>query len=172
MRLLHPGEYKAMTFDEIMKCRPGASLDRLVAEACGIEYEVNPNPAGIHCWENTGGDVWKCSECLEVFYDDFNDAPVRGCKPSPILFRPSSDWNDAMMAAEKAGVFATGPGDLDSFGFVDRVTDGGPYKWRVCRHRFNVYDSLSITVIATAETGPLAICRAILINSRNKESDS
>jgi hypothetical protein len=170
-QLIHPGEHKTMTHNEIMKCQPGTSLDLLVAEACGIEYARNSNPSGLHDWQDEGVGVSKCLKCWDLYQQGYLDPPppANGCKPSPIMFQPSIDWNDAMTAAERMDLFATGPDEDDSFGFIDRVTDGGPYKWRVCRHRHTAHSDLRVTVIATAETGPLAICRAILLNARHKD---
>lgn len=124
--------------------QPGVELDRLVAEALGMEYMGFCRRGPVYQWPE---------KMHSTFAEDYECG---------VSFRPSIDWNDAMWAAEKAELFATGPNEEDSFGFIDLVTDGGPNKWRVCRHRFNEYESLCIAVIATADTGPLAICIAIL----------
>lgn len=163
MPLLHPDEYKTMTHDEIMKSQPGRSLDNLVAAACGIESETNTNPSGMHEWEEVGGSIYngtyRCAKCLE---HDTNGAygdeplPKDGCKPAPILFRPSTDWNDAMLAAEKSRIFRSYDLSQDKYG-----------KWWI-----HPIDDHGDPLVMMASTGPLAICRAILVHAKHKESES
>lgn len=160
-----------MTPTEIDALEAGPDLDRLVAKACGSEYETNPNPSGLHDWEVVGGNVYgnayRCQhchcDCDDGAYGCGPEPPKDGCKPSPILFRPSTDWNDAMLAAEKVGLFA--PVGDESFGFIDRVTDGGPHQYRFCRHRSDD-NGLYMRVISRHKSGPVAICRAILKASK------
>jgi hypothetical protein len=155
-----------MTYDEIMKCRPGKSMDMLVAEACRIRYERRRNPSGLHQWDEVGSSMYngtyRCAKCLEHETNGaYGDEPLPkdGCKPSPILFQPSIDWNDAMRAAKK---FANGKSyhvDFDLNYGKDKLTG-----WDC------VFDGHSWSLFAA--TGPLAICRAILLNARSKESES
>ena len=86
-------------------------------------------------------------------------------------FRPSTDWNDAMYAAEKFGLFDCWARDC-----VLRSIhgDGEPRLWLVTDKMAYVREiakawGASINApeeycwdISEAETGPLAICRAIL----------
>lgn len=67
-------------------------------------------------------------------------------KPKGILsFQPSSNWNDAMEAAEKVELFRTY--------CLNQSYEGS---WWVHRHDMNKYLS------AFVKSGPVAICRAIL----------
>lgn len=69
--------------------------------------------------------------------------------------KPSTDWADAMFAAEHFGLFDT---ILDGHGYgllLRRSPDG----WQVLHPRF--FDGRG-DVLTMADTGPLAICRAIL----------
>lgn len=80
-------------------------------------------------------------------------------------FRPSTDLNIAFWAAEKAGLFAFGVDEYEGSRFVDRVVDGGVVRWRVCRHIYDLNQhtgELTIGVISSADSIPLAICAAIL----------
>lgn len=58
---------------------PGYELDKAIAEACGIEHELR------------GGEVW---------------INLNGSVGFPFRFEPSADWNDAMFAAKKCGLFS------------------------------------------------------------------
>ena len=102
-----------MTEHEIDNMQPGPELDRLVAEACGIDpYE----------------------------------AKLKG-------FMPSTDWNDAMLAAGKAQLFCL-------MLFLDQDAVGN---WAVCDL------GSDCKRIAHDKSGPLAICRAIL---QSKQDDT
>lgn len=130
-----------MTNDEIDKLEAGVELDRLVAKACAID--VIYTPLAI--------DPFKLSRNL----DDHRE----------VIFSPSRCWNDAMLAAEKCDLFSS-LGD-DFFGFIDRITDGGAYDYRVCCHYHTSGGELRVRVIAKHPSGPVAICRAILKASSN-----
>lgn len=111
-----------MTAEQIDAMEAGPEMDAAVGEACDFE-------SGI-----VNG------ECLRGT-DDF---------PEMVAFRPSTDWNDAMFAAERFGLFDCEVGH-----------EGSLYKnseiWAVDR----VVGAIQV-LVATAPTGPLAICRAIL----------
>lgn len=71
-------------------------------------------------------------------------------------FRPSTDWNDAMYAAERFGLFETKECLLDCCETVWGVTEKPVFaEWWL-----SFGDDLR--QVATAPTGPLAICRALL----------
>lgn len=103
-----------MTTSEIDKLESGVELDRLVAEAIGMET----------------------STAILM--------PLSTSK-----FKPSTDWNDAMEAAEKVRLFYP-----DSFLDFDYA----------CRWRVQELDTCTpeVQVITEHKSGPVAICRAIL----------
>jgi hypothetical protein len=140
-----------MTHAEINALEAGPDLDRLVAEACGIAYETNPNPSGLHDWRSRSLAVQTCSWCNQVFYGDFVGPPIDGCKPSPVLFSPSVDWNDVMFAAEKCGLFD------------DAFLTTFDSQWQVII-QIDGYGSHDVYV--EHPSGPVAICRAILLASK------
>jgi len=123
-----------MTDAEIDALKAGFALDLKVAKACGVECYLS-SPIGRR------GEIGPQSV---VALDENKSA-----KP----FRPSSDWNDAMCAAEKAGLFRGLKYDLcqDSEG-----------DWWV--HEFDDHGN---PLVMMAPTGPLAICRAILKAVKN-----
>lgn len=79
----------------------------------------------------------------------------------PVSFRPSTDWNDAMFAAEKAGllkrgiaIFHHGP----EYSIVDQRNMEIFQVWILDKNTGN--PDLDHTV--SSESGPKAICLAIL----------
>jgi hypothetical protein len=144
-----------MPRSEIETIEAGPELDRLVAEACGIEYERDPNPSGLHEWEDVylrqsgrRGSVSHCLKCHRIYTEGYCEPPPpeTGCKPDPILFRPSTDWNEAMRAAEKVGLLKT---------YQLEQSQNGRYEVREC-------DMHGHVLISEHQSGPVAICRAIL----------
>ena len=115
----------------------GPQLDTAVALALGWRLEEK----GRWWVDDKGeyhGDAWR-----DVSYDN------------PDVFAPSTDWNCAMLAAERAGLLA-----LDSFD-IWHGTPIQPYNdvWR-CWVRDGTFPAPRL--IAFAGTGPLCISRAIL----------
>lgn len=78
-------------------------------------------------------------------------------------FRPSTDWSDAMFAAEKFGLF-------DNYKFSQCLTCSTPHSWTVSTgpHGDTEPAGVASGFFANAETGPLAICRAILKLARDR----
>jgi hypothetical protein len=109
-----------MTNDEIDKLEAGRELDRLVALNCGFT----------------------------LVYDNGYDGEFKAelWPEEPKEFHPSTDWNDAMWAAEKIGLF----GRLGNC--LYQSVDG----WMVLTEN-DADGPLSIH-----DSGPVAICRAIL----------
>lgn len=107
----------------------GYELDKAVAEACGIEhtaYDFRHDASGI---------VW-----VPTIPEDNKTA-----RP----FRPSSDWNDAMFAAEKCGLFKNWlMGQAHP-----AITIGSTWY-------FQDYSERPMGV--ESKSGPVAICLAIL----------
>lgn len=112
-----------MTDAEIDALEAGRELDRLVALECGFT----------------------------LVYDNGYDGEFKAelWPEEPRVFRPSSDWNDAMLAAEKAGLFDEG--------FLEGY-------WSV--KKWDSYDPVAIE-IASHQSGPVAVCRAILKAVKN-----
>lgn len=106
----------------------GPETDRMVADACGITgLHVRVLGVGIHEYRRYTGD---------------------GTDEVP--FRPSTDWNDAMLAAERFGLFC-------DWGFCLLLHDG---QWLVAD--VSVFGKIDYDEGYRHESGPLAICRAIL----------
>ena len=76
-------------------------------------------------------------------------------------FRPSRDWNSAMFAAERFGLFDEAERSLQLW----RVG------WVVCRE---LPEGLRLRdrIVGCANNGPLAICRAILLLNLSRKSAS
>lgn len=72
-------------------------------------------------------------------------------------FSPSTDWADAMFAADKFGLFEPGGGIA-----LAKDGDGESQWWWVFDVANFANDRDDETTIAMADTGPLAISRAIL----------
>lgn len=136
----------------------GPALDRAVAEALGHkvcdkatairltnERELSkPRPVinGVqlpfHPWDSWYAHDWYLEDSLGVFGMD-------------TLPNYSTDWNDAMLAAERVGLF------------MDCYITQGPVQPDWCITRKG-----DVPVFADAETGPLAIARAVV---RLKQTD-
>ena len=124
-----------MTDDEIDALEAGVRLDFKVAKACGVEFYSSTSIG-------RRGEIGPPSV---VVLDENKNA-----KP----FRPSSDWNDAMWAAEKARLFYPD-------GFLDFDHSG---EWRVQELDMCTPEA---RVITSHKCGPVAICRAILKAIKN-----
>ena len=105
----------------------GPETDRLVADAVGLVYVEEFDSAGP----------------VEVYFHDGRRS-----------FRPSLDWSDAMLAAERFGLFH--PEKHDAMLMQD--FSGRNILWSIQQ----VPRSSGWMAVAEAPTGPLAICRAIL----------
>lgn len=107
---------------------------RKVAEACGLEVATSPDfvpEDADECWV----------PCRPSSKNNFSDVRI---------FLPDEDWNDAMLAAEKVGLF---------FGDPDAILLAG------CHPNWLVYwiDAKEPTEHRVEhESGPRAICDAIL----------
>lgn len=121
-----------MAESEIDALEEGFALDIKVAKACGIKCLCS-TPVDRY-YQPTG-------EPTSLVVDDGNGDTRR--------FRPSSDWNDAMMAAEKARLFYPD-------GFLDFDYRG---EWRVQELDMCTPEA---RIITSHDSGPVAICRAIL----------
>ena len=73
---------------------------------------------------------------------------IRSETVGPKPFSPSHNWNDAMLAAERFGLF-----DRPRYCMLAKSAPD----WDVIEHSFG-----ELELVASAPTGPLAICRAIL----------
>jgi hypothetical protein len=119
-----------MTADQIATMEAGPECDRLVAEAIGWtldeEYAPETNGPGLF-WRDADGKEtqWRAHE-----------------------FKPSTDWNHAMFAAERFGLF----GEPHRFGLWK---SGG--NWCVGMDEYPLEPGNT-----EAPSGPLAICCAIL----------
>ena len=101
-------------------------LDKAVAEACGIQW-YNPYDFAPSVW-------------------------IRQSLESGRQFSPSTDWNDAMLAAEKCGLF-----DMSTHTVALDFSRG---KWRVNDGQGGSFSGAEI--YSEHESGPMAICLAIL----------
>lgn len=114
---------------------PGPELDRLVAEACGFKVAIKV----------TGVGKWECR--VEHY-----DGP---------LWAPSTDANDALLAAEKFGLF-----DPQFHGdhryILGRCVAGTRETRRVLWCVQDLDPESDKSFVSTAETAAHAICLAIL----------
>jgi len=77
-----------------VELQAGPGLDRMVAEACGLPYEYDEH-------DRRDYDTNICPRCGRwIPVNDEDEA----CQP----FHPSTDWNDAMLAAERVGLTVNG----------------------------------------------------------------
>lgn len=113
----------------------GPELDRLVAEACGIKHEL--------------------LRMANAFGENEGFVAMVGGR----MFSPSTDWNDAMLAADRIGLF-----DADEYHYLLRNTPNG---WQVLSPDFYL-KPMTTDVLTCEETGPLAICRAIIAAGKVK----
>lgn len=167
-----------MTREQIANIEAGPECDQAVAEACG---GADRQPVGFEDWlrsidktsrawgrlthrEKTivdlrwglsgEGHAYTLEETGRIFrvtrerVRQIENKAIDNLKSSwkKEAFRPSTDWNDAMLAAEKADILQ--------------------YDHILCKDRdewlFRTDDETGSTILASAHTGPLAICRAIL----------
>jgi hypothetical protein len=117
---------KAMTPEELCE------IDRNVAEAISGKIEK-------WFWRFPDSDYIPTVSTAESYNPKFKDEVHEAWKPS-------TDWNDAMFAAEKAGVLR-----------IDNNMLWNPDHWQVGNE-----DHGSWVIVAEDETGPLCICNAIL----------
>lgn len=75
-------------------------------------------------------------------------------------FRPSTDWNDAMFEAERFGMWNTTPSG--GFRHLHKIT------WRDADYHIGEQNYDDCETIASAPSGPLSICRAILKLARKE----
>lgn len=132
-----------MTTDQIDAIEAGPEIDALVCAAAGID----------------GGIVrtlGKPDECLRAT-EDF---------PAMAQFRPSTDWNDAMLAADKFGLFGSEKHRHQLW--QGTGSGGGPDEWFVESFENENGNAGCVRHVS----GPLAICRAILKLSQSGRSAS
>lgn len=110
----------------------GPELDRAVAEACGVMYEYPSHDYSDY-------DTRVCPRCGQL--TPIGEDEV--CYP----FSPSTDWNDAMLAAERTVA-------IDDYCSIQLSQCERGDGW-TCTIQCDA-------TRAFAETGPLAVCRAIL----------
>lgn len=108
----------------------GYELDKAVAEACGIEHTL-VGPIDI------GDDV------------DYLPPTVALNRPWR-AFQPSTDWNDAMLAAKKCGLF-----------YECDLRQSKDACWAIVDR---------IIAIGRHESGPMAVCLAILAFTKAKSN--
>jgi hypothetical protein len=130
---------EGMTDEEIDAMEAGPEIDEATGKACRLEA----------CVLRVRGHADQCLRGTDNF-------------PEMVPFHPSTDWNDAMFAAERFGLFKTRKVDHSEVcGMVWQCND----MWAS-----GVYDcDWGHVVHAEAPTGPLAICRAILKLARKEE---
>lgn len=126
-----------MTTEQIQSLQPGPESDRLVAEACGLKVSV-----------------FDKDEDSEYVVMDSQDNDLFG-----LAFSPSTDWNHAMFAAERFGLFRRwwqNPEPCwEGLRFLTQCD-----RW--CVSEWTSETGIGYKVVAGAKSGPLAICRAIL----------
>lgn len=112
----------------------GPELDKAVADAAGIAVHVRILGVGEH---------------------EYRMGAVVGETDTP--FRPSVDWNDAMLAVDKIKLLTGSFGDAFAIEWRDGEWTAGP------KHH-DYYDGWMWWhgACGNGDTGPLAICRAIL----------
>lgn len=149
-----------LTGEQIDTLSAGQYLDRLVAEACGMRLDHN------------GLIVPQLTDCNEIQFS-----------PQRHSFRPSSDWNDAMLAASHSNLFEleTVPADPNIPGrhsnaqFQAFLTRDCGY-WTVHLYCYfagyatgimnRAIEHQSVRLLAEDKSGPVAVCKAILKNKR------
>ena len=131
---------------------PGPEMNLAVAEAAGMQPRM-----GTKCKSRFGGRSSEdyCDVCLVDTKPDSAPVPaVAGVR----RFYPSTEWNDAMEAAEKVGLFhpSLGCGKLEQ----SMGEDGTEWcmSWFENGKEIEVY----------AESGPVAICKAILASRKGE----
>jgi hypothetical protein len=94
-----------------------------------------------------------CRESATIYFD--HDAQENICLrlPGDVRFRPSTDYNDAMFAAEQFG---------RGFHMSDYGRSHVANPDRQNKFVVEIVSESGVTYTAFAPTGPLAICRAIL----------
>lgn len=136
-----------MTAKQINAMDAGPDMDRLVAEAIGIPVQL-------------------------INTDGADNEPVRADTTDELCglaFRPSSDWNDAMLAAEKFGLFRRWWRHPEPFWQGLRFLTQCDH-W--CVSEWTDETGIGYKVVASGKTGPLAICRAILANAHTNQCPS
>ena len=128
--------------------QPGYELDKAVAEAID------------HVWEET-------TDCFITGVEYDHEAAIMKCRPSHWNFHPSTDWDDAMLAAEKCGLFGDMEGQCQ-LSTTERIAN--PRRWTVSQ--WTVYEQESYEGagdekvgcpdIVEHESGPVAVSLAIL----------
>lgn len=102
---------------------------------------------------------WSVAAIYEVWGSAIPDNPLEPCfivlhDLERREFSPSTDWNDAMFAAEQFGLLTIHSACIGTWGFDYFGAQRGDYR---------VFQPGDFGInISTAQTGPLAICRAIL----------
>ena len=154
-----------LTDEQINALESGPEMDRLVAEACGetVKYGSFASPV---CFNESVS--WR-GYYVPYTADTFETSGVHKLEQPPEGFewgRPtlafSRDWNEAMFAAERFGLF-----EITKLGHVKDLTA------TLTRHdglwEFGLSEMDSGPLLKTESTsGPLAICRAILKLARHK----
>ncbi|SFH97140.1 hypothetical protein [Planctomicrobium piriforme] len=131
--------------------QPGPELDRLVAEAIGIDSDFhNWRPENASAY-NSERHNWDCLRCnMEIDTDMPSKSEQAEIDDGKCVPAYSTDWNDAMLAAEKAGLFDI-PHGIAISRWKDR--DPGVDAW---------YCVGDLQSSGTTTTGPHAISIAIL----------
>ncbi len=107
-----------------------------------------------------GRELYLCGKCGEQYEDHWCPSY---CNPLPLRPDYSTEWNGAMAAAEDAGLLDRWKLYRDGGQYVVAERDLGP------KGRFVVFEGDEMR----ADTGPLAVCRALLrdVEMRRERSD-
>lgn len=144
------------TEQQIDALTEGQELDRLVAEACKIKFTITESPL--------------FGQKVQIQVGDLRFVRT---------FSPSSDWNDAMFAAEKAELFLLTtvpadpkiPGRHSTAQFQAFLThDHGCWTVKIYRYFAGYATGImnraleheSVSILAEDKSGPVAVCKAIL----------
>lgn len=126
-----------------------SDIDRQVAEAIGESYEK-------HDWECVGTGYYEsayvCKICGENYFGDaleFEEPNLPKC-----AHKFSTSWDSSMYAAEKAGLFFTD--DMCPPHALFMLTG----KWEIAS--ITPAHEIGKCLPCRSESGPLAICKAIL----------
>lgn len=132
-----------MTDAEIDAMEPGPEMDRAVAEACGLVLDKRSSGALVRGLQRSRTILRKIED------------GTRG-----LHFRPSLEWDCAMFAAELFGLF-----DSRVAGRMSQTLGHDGKQWSVQE----CYEPPLEYIGTKAPTGTLALCRAILKLSRQKQ---
>lgn len=144
-----------LTDEQIDAMQWGCDIDSMVASAVFDEFDWNVEA------RDDGGTWIRVKKHIPTL----NMGVLEYMMP----FIPSLDWNDAMFAAEKFGLFDTEKhGHTMTYSDLSDCGSGDKRRWFIADYESEDIGDQGSSWPTGAPTGPLAICRAILKLARDK----